>query len=184
MQNELDSLRERIAEWSLNNFGSQKSKVDGHTYGYMLPLLGIGEEIGEYERADSEGAPDLEVIDAIADIVIYLCDFASRLQVPLRYPSAHNHGTGDYLSSVYPTVAYSDILHHILKMHQGIRGYENIEFALSKTSFSCTDLLLVLINVTHEHNYPDPVTLATNTFNAIVSKRDWKTNPNSGEANA
>lgn len=71
---DLRELQDEVGEWSHDNFGDQPSH---------RPLLGIGEEVGELNHAHLKreqgirGKQDYREaqIDAVADIVIYLCDY-------------------------------------------------------------------------------------------------------------
>ncbi len=88
-------IQREIKEWSLRNFGKQISKATGAELGSISPLLGIGEENGELchvvlkRHQGIRGYDDdvkymAERDDAIADILVYLCDFANREDVDLQ----------------------------------------------------------------------------------------------------
>lgn len=129
--NMLDTIQEQIAEWSAANFGRQVSKTkvtvsnrgeeDTTCYkdqipqfsgksvhlsdlvlGSLAPLMGIGEEIGEFNEAlaalyyysqNDHDTPNslnetyftpqrkkchTEIEDALGDIAVYLCDYSFR----------------------------------------------------------------------------------------------------------
>lgn len=87
-------IQREIREWSLRNFGQQVSKATGAELGSISPLLGIGEENGELCHVvlkrhqgirgyDDDAKYQSERDDAIADILVYLCDFANRENVDL-----------------------------------------------------------------------------------------------------
>lgn len=92
------SLREIQAEvgrWSINNFGFQVSKRTGVELGSLAPLMGMGEELGELFHAvlkHHQGIREMALMsayeearnDALADILIYMCDFATREDVDLQ----------------------------------------------------------------------------------------------------
>lgn len=92
------SLREiqaQIREWADRNFKNNTSKATGAELGSIGPLLGIGEENGELCHVvlkrhqgirgyDDDTKYKTERDDALADILVYLCDFAGREEVDLQ----------------------------------------------------------------------------------------------------
>jgi NTP pyrophosphatase (non-canonical NTP hydrolase) len=71
-------MQSEVAEWSRKNFGDQDP---------VNPLLGIGEEVGELMHAVLKrrqgirgdwSVHEANALDALGDIFIYMCDFASR----------------------------------------------------------------------------------------------------------
>lgn len=160
----LAELQTRVAAWSRSNFGEQTSKYDGTVYGHLLPLIGVAEEFFEGQIALDE-YDDAQVDDSVADIIIYLCDFTHRLGIPLK--------DNWYTYRCPLDKAFKNLFHSTLKMHQGIRGFEDKEYALKEISISAHCIISALQN----EDFVDPVELATNTFNKIVSKRNWVTDP-------
>lgn len=80
----LHYLQMEVGQWSRDNFGRQPS---------TNPLLGIVEEVGELSHAHLKGLQgirhDSEEIrekkrDAVADILIYLCDYCERENIDLE----------------------------------------------------------------------------------------------------
>ena len=74
-------LQKEVENWSMKNFGDQSAH---------LPLLGVGEETGELMHAylkmsqgirGDKSVHMIELMDAVGDIVIYLLDFCSRMDV-------------------------------------------------------------------------------------------------------
>lgn len=85
----LSEIQSEIGEWSRRNFGEQKSKATEQYLGSLAPLMGVAEEVGELMHVvlkrhqgirgyDDDGKFIAERNDAIADILVYLCDFACR----------------------------------------------------------------------------------------------------------
>jgi len=85
----LSQIQREIGEWSLRNFGDQTSKATHQVLGSLAPLLGVGEEYGELlhvvlkRHQGIRGYNDYakykaERDDAVADMMVYLCDFAER----------------------------------------------------------------------------------------------------------
>ena len=72
----LEQIQKEQPEWVQHNFGDRPS---------WQPLLGAGEEIGELYHAFLKRAQNIRlsenhnenIKDALADIIIYLCDFSS-----------------------------------------------------------------------------------------------------------
>ncbi len=96
----LQQIQDEIREWADRNFKDNQSKAPGVTYGTPLgsiaPLLGIVEEVGELSHCvlkrhqgirgyDENDKYFTERDDALADIMVYLCDFAGREKVDLDY---------------------------------------------------------------------------------------------------
>lgn len=90
----LRSLQTQIGLWAQENFGSNQSKRTGYALYSLAPLLGIGEEYGELlhcvlkNHQAIRGYDDVEKYeterdDALADLLIYMCDFATREGVDL-----------------------------------------------------------------------------------------------------
>jgi len=79
----LRQIQQEVKEWSLKNFENQQS---------WKPLLGAVEEIGELSHAHLKASQgirthenhDDDKKDALADIIIYLCDYASREGINLE----------------------------------------------------------------------------------------------------
>lgn len=80
---QLQDIQKEVYQWSKQNFGDQPS---------WRPLLGIGEELGELNHAYLKRAQGIRtnedheegIRDAVADIMIYLCDFCSRENIDLE----------------------------------------------------------------------------------------------------
>ncbi len=79
---DLDRLQTDVRLWSDKNFGDQPA---------YLPLLGIPEEVGELCHAYLKLSQNIrmdedhkaKLRDALGDIIIYLCDFSSRMDISL-----------------------------------------------------------------------------------------------------
>lgn len=85
----LEEIQSRVGYWSQLNFGDQTSKATGVPLGSLAPLMGVAEELGELFHATLKrhqgirGFDNDETFiaarnDAVADILVYLCDYASR----------------------------------------------------------------------------------------------------------
>ncbi|WP_153952952.1 hypothetical protein [Halosegnis longus] len=86
-------LAKQVGEWSQDNFGDQPA---------MYPLTGAGEELGELttsvlkraqgiddaEKYDGDVGDDAER-DSVADVAIYLADFASRAGIEVSDQVRH-----------------------------------------------------------------------------------------------
>lgn len=171
----LQNLKEKVAAWSHKNFGDQQSKYDSTmNLKHLAPLMGIGEEIGELYQAES----DTDVEDAIADIVIYLCDFCARFGIDI--PEEDTLAEFDAIL-LDLTICYGDLLHAVLKTHQGIRGYDDKEFAKKSVTLAVARLLYALVIFTMESEIDSPEDLAYQVFINKIEKRDWVANPEGNE---
>lgn len=81
---ELWSLQEQVEIWQKKNFKNKKPHQ---------PLLGVTEEVGELCHAHLKneqgirGTPEehyLKKMDAIGDIVIYLCDYCTQNKISIN----------------------------------------------------------------------------------------------------
>lgn len=93
----MKGILEQIFEWSMKNFGNNPAKAKGYEgteLKALASLLGVGEEFGELCHVvlkrhqgirgyDDDDQYERERDDALADILIYLCDFANREGVDL-----------------------------------------------------------------------------------------------------
>jgi len=90
---DLRELQGQVHKWGKENFGLNISKINGIILGSLAPLIGMTEELGELNHAvlkyhqGIRGFNDekykAERDDALADILVYMCDFASREGVDL-----------------------------------------------------------------------------------------------------
>ena len=84
----LDELQRQIGEWSQQNFEGNVSHVTGQSLYEIPSLLGVGEEVGEIisavvksHQGRFKGTPEeaeMKIKDGTADLMIFLCDFATR----------------------------------------------------------------------------------------------------------
>ena len=83
-EHSLSKIQKEHIGWSLSNFGVHPA---------YQPLLGVGEEVGELNHAylkaiqGIRGTPEqhhADMIDAVGDIVIYLCDFCNCMDIDLE----------------------------------------------------------------------------------------------------
>lgn len=171
----IEKLRTRVAEWSLANFEAQQSKFDPNVnLGHLAPLLGVAEELGELAEAIQEHCMGGQK-DAIGDILVYMCDFASRLDINFEEYTVEEGLAKDLTQEI------GALFHHVLKMHQGIRGYQNKDFAIIEIRDTIFSIFDVLHDYCNSLGIEPPFTLATETFDYVVSLRDWKTNPTTGD---
>jgi NTP pyrophosphatase (non-canonical NTP hydrolase) len=79
----INQVQEELKPWVKHNFGDRPS---------WQPLLGIQEEVGELSHAYLKRAQGIRVNenhteaikDAVADIIIYLCDFCNTENINLE----------------------------------------------------------------------------------------------------
>lgn len=168
---DLNEIQHKFKKWSFDNFGEQVSKQTGQTLGSLLPLLGIGEEVGELDAAIEENN-EAEIRDALGDIMIYLMDFCNREQV-LIYECIPRDTI-----MVKPTTfsrALGRLNHVMLKRHQGIRGYDDDNFFFEERNKAIFSLYNKVVAVSYDFGI-DPYS----NIEAVAEKvlgRDWKANP-------
>ena len=150
-----------VATWSRQNFNDQKGIE------HIAPLLGLVEELGELTEAIEQDRPVDPIHDAVGDIGIYCLDFIARagLDVMEVWPDTvvklpHS-----------PLVYLSRMVHACLKRHQGIRGFDN-DVQFKEVLTVNTQYFLHAINSRYALT-----THTTNTWNKVVSKRNWVSNP-------
>lgn len=192
----IDQIKTEVGAWSLKNFGVQKSKSACQTVehpeggpmliqpvlGSLAPLLGIGEELGELVMAGADS--DLQE-DAVADIMVYSCDYAEREDIahmpfgaramPIEVQDQHKEA----LEGMW--LFYGKLLHATLKNHQGIRGFDDCNFYKEQRDQALNGLLHYLCG--YVGNYlpgKTPIMLLNETWNKVVSKRDWTEDAKTG----
>ncbi len=199
----LDDLQTAVKEWSNENFGPQESKARITRYtdtvhnvvreaplrlGELAPLLGIGEEIGEYD--DATAADNLtEQCDALADILIYLCDFASRDGLTLRHAAMREALFAERPPSL--SSCYGRLAHCVLKRHQGIRGFQDLKvynLERDKAIHALIARLCLNLSECHDTVYSSDsealfclVQLGAEVFANIVGHRNWVSHPEGPE---
>lgn len=192
------ALSTEIGDWSQANFGN--TPVPGLTVithtdeitpnqpmqgalvelNWMAPLLGMGEEIGEFAK-QTDGRVffnDAESIDSIADAGIYFCDYLCRrgmeyenfefVKLPIKEPT------------VMLAEAYGALLHVELKRAQMIRGMDAIEQFKSAHRQACGNLYYTLQFVCNAFTGMKLEALIDEVFQAVVSKRNFKKNKATG----
>lgn len=159
-----EELAVAVNNWSMANFTSQRGM------GCLVPLLGVIEEIDEFESALT---PE-ESEDAIGDILIFLLDYCKRSGMDLSsievYPETASGSLNKWIGK---------LCHARVKRIQGIRGMENIE------AFRAKELTAVagLIGVCHKLAIKETgqllgaFDLACHTWTNVVAKRKWHTQP-------
>jgi len=160
-------LQQQIKEWSLDNFGDQKG------INHLAPLIGIGEEIGELACEIASGNRD-GIADAISDIAIYFLDLCSRAGVCVEDISDCSYA-GKITDCVHAlSFEYGKLCHVVLKRHQGIRGFDADDHYCRELQKACSNMLSTIDYVAIERTGMHSHDLAAETWNKIVSKRNWK----------
>lgn len=197
ISNRLETMRHEIGEWSQNNFGNQVSKRNGRTLGDLAPLLGVAEELGEFTQAfhslDSntdQAAYEAECDDAFADMLIYLCDFATRTGVRFTITKDeldasvyqkyldHNLETNGHTPSLPSNaidglaILVGKLIHINLKSHQGIRGMND-----PGTYHDANRKAIHAIYLALERYDGYKLLAKAEAVWAKVKQRNWKKNP-------
>lgn len=171
----LSRIQAEVGEWSITNFGPQQSKIiDFGPLRSLAPLLGIIEEIGEYEKAEIEG-DELEMFDAIGDILIYACDFACREQAKLILCD------GEPLITETLSIIGGNLCHCVIKHHQGIRGFNNVNKYKASRDNTLHSLMKALSDICRNILNVSLLDVLNDTWEK-VSQRDWKKDPEGGNA--
>lgn len=193
----LAELQQEISAWSRTNFGSQVSKQNGVVLGPLAPLLGIAEELCEYADAYShpmsfESIPEYEIetLDALADLMIYLLDYASRSGFAVSITVDELHETMyqkivdanlvqngfDPVLPENPVLAIAmklqRLLHLNLKAHQGIRGLSDPLVFASRNRDAVIDIYLTIERITGFSFLPTVTSVWSK-----VKQRNWNKNP-------
>lgn len=94
----LDQIQHEVGQWASHEFGQNVSRDNenvsfGYPLGSLPSLLGMIEELGELCRAvgrrhqgrghDNSAAYRAAKEDAVADLLVFLCDFACRENINL-----------------------------------------------------------------------------------------------------
>lgn len=177
MKRSLEEIQLEVAQWSKSQFGQQQSQVDPDLFLRSLaPLLGLAEECGEYFASQNEE----ETKDALADIGIFLCDYAGRegfiLQEPERVLWLADGWDEDVTrldAVVGIVVSVGRLCHVTLKRHQGIRGMDQPEMYREVRNLMVNRLMFYCIQAAREEFEVQWLDLVTTTWDKIVSKRDW-----------
>lgn len=197
-------IQKEIGAWSKKNFGDQETpylevyhcgtilkgaaRTKGDEAGEMVPtevvvalgslapLMGIMEELGEL----FESREDADREDALGDIAVYLCDYCCREGIlwPVRIELPSNEKTDPTTGLV---VYLAKLFRCHLKRHQRIRGmHEDVHFETSRMA-ALRALVWHLEEMAREWTPETNLTMILNeTWNRIVSKRDWKADPTEG----
>lgn len=186
MLKKLEATQVKVGKWSRANFGRQASHIipiiDEDDIEVCLeslvPLLGIGEEIGELTSAvrhwEGQDYDDDEVRDALGDIGVYLCDFASREGFQLAYVSRYLIGLHIEEPGLGINEAYGKLCHAVLKRHQGIRGFDDDQTYFQHRNEAVAHLLANLIAFTRQVMDESFVEIVADVFEEVVASRDWK----------
>lgn len=184
---QLQALLPQVGKWAQDNFGHNETKqlrVSLRTHPpdvgsqwacleYVAPLLGMGEELGEYYAAPSTA----DAVDALGDIGIYLLDFLARqgLQVPAPLDDPLDQDPHLALA-----VYIGQLQHFVLKRCQGIRGMDDPEQYVPAVSTAAGRLLGCLYVVAKDRAGLDYATIVVGTWGNVVAKRDWRANSKDG----
>lgn len=176
-------IQQEVGEWSLRNFGSQRSKVVQMLHLHsMAPLMGLAEEFGELMVAEEKK----DIADAIGDIFIYLCDYLSREWVVLTsLTSLPSIITADWRrrdALVAMAFSIGQIFRCTLKRHQGIRGFHDTKHYQTYRNHCCAHLLDSLDRYANENLGIGLCEVANTVWDHVVSKRNWKEDPNAGQS--
>lgn len=144
---QLKQIQAEVGAWSKKNFPLNQP---------YHPLLGAIEEVEEY--FDAEDKPELE--DALADSMIYLCDYCERSGLEMVPGDPKNNAMGK-------------LIHYHLKGEQGIRYTPEQIKALKQESLSG---FIGMLAGRAKAIDSDLIEITQKTW-LKVSQRDWQKNP-------
>ena len=154
--------------------------------GSLAPMLGICEEVGELWSTDD----DDEQKDGCGDIMVYLCDYSCRENDPVDLSHIYNtlprfqdtdwkvDEDDNYESQL--VAAMGDLCHCTLKRLQGIRRMDDPIAYANKRNDAIRRILLCVDCLCLVNWETDAVNILQTTWDNVVSKRDWKKNPEEG----
>lgn len=160
----LNDLKNQVGMWSENNF---KDSGMGQ-FKALRPVLGIIEEIFEYEDAAENDLSKEEQIDALADTGIYALDLCYQLGIDVP---DYKNTTNLYFWKNIPRI--------FLKRVQGIRGYDKDDFYWDEVKSAIASLFKFLDTLCEFHGTTIEQEIVA-TWNGIVKKRNWVENKESG----
>ena len=141
----------------------------------LAPLMGMVEEVGELFDADSKD----NARDAIGDIAVYLCDYCYREGV--GWPRTDTIPDREKLKPVRGVVVdVGKLFHCHLKRFQRIRGFHNLLTFSAARMEAIYGLVWHLEQLAKEETSGDLLMLLNETWNSIIRKRDWRTDPVGG----
>lgn len=161
----LNELKNQIGRWSLINFGDNGMGEFKH----LRPVLGIIEEIFEYEDAAEKSLPMDEQVDALADTGIYALDLCYQIGVEVP----------DYENSTVDIYFWKNIPRIFLKRIQGIRGYDKDDFYNEEVKAALESLFKFLDTLAAFHDTTIEQEIAA-TWQKVVSNRNWVENKDTG----
>jgi hypothetical protein len=156
---------------------AQKPWIDRNFPGHKPwhPLLGLVEEFGEFAAA----ASDEDRVDAVADVVIFAADYCTSMGWHLGdiWRESSSSSAVSYAESQKPETAVlinlGRLCHAHLKQTQAVRTDEDWQTEGRQALARLFALLRVISGV-------DVVQAAKQTWDSVVSKRDWIKNPVDG----
>jgi hypothetical protein len=155
---ELSALQVRLWRWQVEQFGSPDDRD---------LVLGIVEECGELEEADSPAAFE----DAVADILIYTTQLCTSNRLDFGTMMVEL-GKNRIVANVPRSLGR--LAHVALKVHQRIRGYDNRQVARNAICVQVANLYSALL---WEMPRSLDVRAAYTVIAERVMKRNWKKDP-------
>lgn len=152
-----DRLQAEQAPWVLKNFGDRPASQ---------PARGIVEELGEFMEARLGTDADR---DAIADVVIFMADLCTARGKKLS--SIAESGDAVAFNPSGLLTQAGRLMHHDLKLEQGIRGNE--EEHVGGIMLAVSVIYSMLLDYCSLSRYPTPIEIAIEVWDREVKHRDW-----------
>lgn len=146
--------------------------------GGLAPLMGMVEEVGEFAQAENGN----DYLDALGDILIYLCDYCYRegIEFPIRTDTVEK--VDRYAPLTGLAVHLGRLNHCHLKRHERIRGMEDYASFNEKRMYHLFCFVWHLEQATRNimYKYFSINEIANRTWEKVVSKRNWTESPQDG----
>jgi len=151
------TIQEEVLIWQRHNFPGRSP---------WMPLVGLGEELGELAGAESKA----EVNDAIADCGIYLADYCNGMGYNLNSFYLTDGADRATVSFSKALIYYGKLCHSHLKQVQRIRMHEDHKGEAVKAIKSILHFLSSFCET--------PLDELTYSIWQSVRQRDWQKDPN------
>lgn len=163
----LKVVQDEMKPWQAHNFPNRPA---------WIPLCGMMEELGELaDQTMNRDIDIVEVLDAIGDITIYLCDFANSQNYNLLEIWGSVGPDEDFMDDnlIGLTIDLGKLYHSFIKTFQNIRMHEDHPTAAKR---AIGRILAYLVDECEFYD-TDLDRVLSHTWNR-VKQRDWQKNRN------
>lgn len=169
----LIQLSTDIGNWADGNFGNKR---DG--------FRGMSEEIGEFAGVIDESGRIADQVDALCDVLIYALDYAyfENIKIwPMLDYSFSGYGNSPERTLINMCINKGNLARDELKHKQGIKGYDDLAYFTEQREHNFNSMLIdTLEGLSGLPGIDCPLVQLNETYDNIVSKRNWKLDPENG----